>query len=63
MCLFIMLCGSPRFVVVAVRCAVVRRSANNSTAQAQNDDDRFSKLYLTLLNYNFKYFSLRLITF
>ena len=58
MCLFIMLCGLPRLVLVAVRCAAVRRPANNSTAQAQDDDDRFSKLYLTLLNYNFKCFSL-----
>ena len=46
MCLFIMLCGLPRLVVVAVRCAVVRRPANNSPAQAQVDDDRFSKLIL-----------------
>ena len=63
MCLFIMLCGLPRLVLVAVRCAAVRRPANNSTAQAQDDDDRFSKLYLTLLNYNFNRFSLYLNTF
>ena len=58
-----MLCGLPRLVLVAVRCAAVRRPANNSTAQAQADDDRFSKLYLTLLNYNFNHFSLYLNTF
>ena len=56
MCLFIMLCGLPRLVVVAVRCTAVRRPTNNSPAQAQVDVDRSEILsFIIILYFNFKY--------
>ena len=64
MCLFIIVYYAAASIMCGVMYSVfVRRFASSSAARAQRDDDRFSKLLTTIINYYYKYFSLSLNAF